>query len=703
MSLFGDEAAAPSSSLFDEPSTPSRRKHDNNNNNNNSTNTSSSIFADSAAADEADDTPWGFTPKRNAGRGSVVKTLLADADVPDLYIDTFDDLQQGDQVAAEDARKLLADSGVAAADQDKIGTIVSNNGEASRLGRGELNVLLALIGLAQEGEELGLDAVDERRRKLPIPKLSAQKAPRMAQPAVSQPEAQGGAQGSSEQPRTSGARKPSFGLDSDPWASPEMHKGHKHLNGSHGFGASQRTTSNFTTTSTEPAGTNGSYDAAGSAPTNESSGSWGASNNFAATSTSGFGAADGPPGSAGFGDEGNGPNKPATRRPQQVRVSTGAEESVTVNNLDEKEGMFLFQHRNYEVASIRRNSKVIRRYSDFVWLLDCLHKRYPFRQLPLLPPKRVAINGNHLAADTTFVEKRRRGLARFANALVRHPVLRDEQLVVMFLTVPTELAVWRKQATISVQEEFVGRSLPPSLEDSLPQNLADTFDTVRGGVRRSAELYINLCNLVERLIKRKEGIAAEYSRLSLNFISVTEVSNDTYAIDSSDVPVLNEGINSTAKHLSTSQALLEDESRAWDEGVLEDLKTLRDALVSMRDMFDRRDRYAKDNIPSLERRIQANEAKLSGIHAKGDSAKPGEADKVANAITADKQSIVNQHARSVFIKECVRDEILHFQSTQWRISRLHQDWAQERVKYAELQADNFRGLVDAVEGMPTGE
>ena len=110
---------------------------------------------------------------------------------------------------------------------------------------------------------------------------------------------------------------------------------------------------------------------------------------------------------------------------------------VTVNLLGEKEGMFMFQHRNYEIASVRRNSKVIRRYSDFVWLVDCLHKRYPFRQLPLLPPKRVAINGNHIAADQTFIEKRRRGLARFANALVRHPVLREEQLVVMFLTVPT--------------------------------------------------------------------------------------------------------------------------------------------------------------------------------------------------------------------------------------------------------------------------
>jgi hypothetical protein len=49
----------------------------------------------------------------------------------------------------------------------------------------------------------------------------------------------------------------------------------------------------------------------------------------------------------------------------------------------------------------------------------------------------LLVNGNHLAADSTFIEKRRRGLSRFANALVRHPVLSQEQLVIMFLTVPT--------------------------------------------------------------------------------------------------------------------------------------------------------------------------------------------------------------------------------------------------------------------------
>lgn len=193
--------------------------------------------------------------------------------------------------------------------------------------------------------------------------------------------------------------------------------------------------------------------------------------------------------------------------------------------------------------------------------------------------------------------------------------------------------MWRKQATISVQEEFVGKTLPPTLEDSLPANLQDMFDTVRSGVRRSAEIYINLCNLIERLAKRNEGIAAEQLRISLALQSLAETSADTYAVDTNDVPLLNEGIHATAKHLTTGQGLLEDEARGWDEGVLEDLKRQRDCLVSVRDMFDRRDRYDRDSIPQLERRIQSNENKLAGIRSRPEhQQKPGEAEKVEDAI-----------------------------------------------------------------------
>lgn len=272
-----------------------------------------------------------------------------------------------------------------------------------------------------------------------------------------------------------------------------------------------------------------------------------------------------------------------------------------------------------------------------------------------------------------------------------------------------------------MQEEFVDRSLPPSLEDSLPRNLGETLDTARNGVRRAAELYINLCNLVERLVKRNEAIAGEYGRFSMNLNSITETSEGAYAIDTNDVPLLNEGMKSTAKHITTTQTLLEDESRAWDYGFLEDVKAVRDAFVSMREMFDRKERLARDNIPQLERRIQQNEQKLQNIKAKGAAAKPGEAEKVENAIVnvsfgistlcsdyransvQDKQSIVDQHARGIFIKEAMKDELHQFQTSIYSVSRLHQDWAQERVKYAELLADNFRGMVDSLESMPLGD
>jgi len=126
--------------------------------------------------------------------------------------------------------------------------------------------------------------------------------------------------------------------------------------------------------------------------------------------------------------------------------------------------------------------------------------------------------------------------------------------------------------------------------------------------------------------------------------------------------------------------------------------------VSVREMFERRDRYDRDNIPFLERRIKTNEEKLGAIRGRTDgNVKPGEAEKLEDAILRDKKSIVDQHARGVFVKECIRDEILYFQSTQFQVSRLHQDWAAERVKYSELQADNWRQLADEVESMPLGE
>lgn len=55
------------------------------------------------------------------------------------------------------------------------------------------------------------------------------------------------------------------------------------------------------------------------------------------------------------------------------------------------------------------------------------------------------------------------------------------------------------------------------------------------------------------------------------------------------------------------------------------------------------------------------------------------------------------------MKECIRDELLFFQESQFHVGRLHQDWSQEHVKYAELHADNWRALSEEIESMPHGD
>jgi len=139
--------------------------------------------------------------------------------------------------------------------------------------------------------------------------------------------------------------------------------------------------------------------------------------------------------------------------------------------------------------------------------------------------------------------------------------------------------------------------------------------------------------MLEKLIKLKLAIAAENMRISVAMGEVAETSQDSYAYDTNEVPLLNTGLQAVSKHLSANRTRLEDESKTWDIGVLEDFKKQRDCLVSLRDMFDRRDRLAKDNIPQLERKIESNQAKLVSLRAKlGNGAKPSEIEKIEESI-----------------------------------------------------------------------
>lgn len=120
-------------------------------------------------------------------------------------------------------------------------------------------------------------------------------------------------------------------------------------------------------------------------------------------------------GGLGYGDEG---------------WALGRQDKVEVKMRDELAGM-VFKHTVWYVARARTDI-VERRYSDFVWLLDSITRRYPFRMLPSLPPKRVHVGGNYVMTDDLFLERRRRGLERFLTFLINHPTLKHDGLVKTF-------------------------------------------------------------------------------------------------------------------------------------------------------------------------------------------------------------------------------------------------------------------------------
>jgi sorting nexin-8 len=166
MSLFGDEdvpsRAKQSSALFDDEAKPVGT-------------TGNSLFADEL---DSNASPWGLPTPKKAGRGSLVKSLLEASDVPESYINAFDAVLDagdgaGNGISIAGAQKLLTSSGVSGDVQSRILDIVGR--DSASLGRSEFNVLFALIGLAQEGEDVTLDSVDERKNSQcrPPPALCA--------------------------------------------------------------------------------------------------------------------------------------------------------------------------------------------------------------------------------------------------------------------------------------------------------------------------------------------------------------------------------------------------------------------------------------------------------------------------------------------------------------------------------------------------
>ncbi|KAF3140816.1 Sorting nexin mvp1, partial [Orbilia oligospora] len=142
------------------------------NNNNNSGGPRSSLFDDGLGGGS----PWSMpTPrnKRSESNSEMIRNVMRGATVPEEYIDLFDEILSATGAVTVGAmERLLGESQVKTSDWDRILDLIAgrNRDDGTVVNREAFNVFLALVALAEDGDEyLGFDAVDDRKRSSFLP------------------------------------------------------------------------------------------------------------------------------------------------------------------------------------------------------------------------------------------------------------------------------------------------------------------------------------------------------------------------------------------------------------------------------------------------------------------------------------------------------------------------------------------------------
>ncbi|CAO3674287.1 unnamed protein product [Umbelopsis ramanniana] len=365
---------------------------------------------------------------------------------------------------------------------------------------------------------------------------------------------------------------------------------------------------------------------------------------------------------------------------------------IKVNVAPEKEG-FLFKHTNYVVESQQRSSVVLRRYSDFFWLLETLIKRYPFRILPNLPPKKLG------GMDAVFLDKRRKGLTRFVNFLVCHPVLAQDEVVEKFLSEPSELLAWRRQHPPSIEEEFV--RLNPDVKQmqmEVPADLDERLAKVGNNLTISIEHYKIMCLAVERMIKRTEAQVVDYARYSSSIRSLVDVTQACHQADCEQCSQVAQGCEAVSTHIMKASTILEDKSVAATNGILENLKRHRDLLVSFKELLERKDRLAVNQIDALNKRISTNQTKVN--QHRGVPGLENEVERLDQSLKSDRTELELQTRRQIYIQYCMNKELKYLHKQQGFVSVMYQSFVNDQIKFSQLSLNNWKNLEDPVYQMP---
>ncbi|GAA5928410.1 uncharacterized protein JCM15063_003872 [Sporobolomyces koalae] len=374
-------------------------------------------------------------------------------------------------------------------------------------------------------------------------------------------------------------------------------------------------------------------------------------------------------------------------------------DKVSIDLSPHLEGTLLQKHHVWVVVSNGGKSSTERRYSDFVWLLDCLSKRYPFRLLPSLPPKSIQYQGHFIGQDEGFLERRKRGLERCLNALVNHPVLSKDGILSSFLNEQSDLTATRKGSNVSLAEESTTFTPSPAQLSTLPADLDTRFTTLRNHLPVQIDTWTKLSITADRIAHRRLNQAHEFAKLGQGLDTAVELEDSVEREKGlgwrpREMKRVDQDLNMLATGVRTVVGLQEGSSKRLMEGWVEDVKRHRELYTNLRDLFHRQSTLGIDYLDKFEKRLASNAAKLDLLQSTtpAPSTYATDFEKLSTSIETDKRSIEALRRRREFIRWCVWQEVQWvFRSTSL-LRRNMRDFVQSELRFGTELAQVWTSL-----------
>ncbi|KAI8093153.1 uncharacterized protein BX664DRAFT_313240 [Halteromyces radiatus] len=380
---------------------------------------------------------------------------------------------------------------------------------------------------------------------------------------------------------------------------------------------------------------------------------------------------------------------------------------VTVTQLPEKEGR-LFKHVNYLVSSQHGTLAVTRRFNDFYLLWESLLKRYPLRSVPKLPPKKIK-------GSNVFLENRRHGLFRFMNALVRHPILAQDELVKAFLE-ENDIQDWWQQYQPSMEDEFI-RTMPmfDSLLSNIPHDITDRLKRIERRIVPAIQQYDKMIIEVQRLASNNQADANDLIRYSITLNAMNEMEQQSthhqHICESCEQ--ISHGQEKVAHSMQAIAGLLDGKASSMFNTFLEHLNYQRDLFISFKDMLERKDELI--HAISQQRQVIPKAIAAQMVLTNSNTSPSSPVFPISVYQHHQERRLTNQQIdtilqsdhireslhqhRMLFIQYCLASELSYLHRQQVFISLMYQDMVRQQHTMAKEQQYQWQTLQRELETM----